>query len=108
MKSIYLLFGLIGFSLFACDKAPELELQIDGVPVSVTEHISDNCSCDPRIGLFRWEEQLYYVHWFIGPSCSTIASFYDEQGKPVELTAEERNVFWEEKELVKMIWVCGG
>lgn len=105
MKSIYLALGLIAITLFACDKEPELRL--DGVPESVTQHINDNCLCDPRIGLFKWNEQLLYVHWFIGPACNTITSYYDEEGNPVELTADERNVFWEEKELVKMIWVCG-
>lgn len=95
----------MAITLFACDKEPESRL--NGVPESVTQHISDNCLCDPRIGLFKWNERLLYVHWFIGPACDTIASYYGEEGNPVELTADERNAFWEETELVRMIWVCG-
>lgn len=106
MKSIYLSLGIIAMTLLACDKAPELRLE--GVPESVRQHITnDNCTCDPQIGLFRWNERLLYVHWFIGPACNTIPSYYDDEGNPVELTADEQNAFWEEKELVKMIWVCG-
>ncbi|MGV3763259.1 hypothetical protein [Parapedobacter sp.] len=105
MKSICFLIGIAVITLFSCDKAPQLRL--DGVPSSVTQHISDNCMCDPRIGLFRWDEQLLYVHWSIGPACNTVASYYDEAGNPVALTDDERQAFWEEKELVKMIWVCG-
>src|SRR5690606_25238424 len=105
MKSIYLLIGIAAITLFSCDKDPKLRLE--GVPESVTQLISDNCTCDPQIGLFKWDERLFYVHWFIGPACNTIASFFDDQGNPVELTGEERQAFWEEKELVKMIWVCG-
>ncbi len=106
MRSIHLLLGLIMITLLACNK--ERELHLDTIPESVKQHTLDNnCTCDPRIGLFRWNERLLYVHWFIGPACNTITSYYDEEGNPVELTIDERNEFWEDKELVRMIWVCG-
>lgn len=104
MKRIYLALGLLAMTLFACDKAPALRL--NGVPESITQLISDDCFCDPRIGLFKWDEQLFYVHWIAGPACDGIPSIFDEQGHPANLTDDERRAFWEEKELVKMIWVC--
>lgn len=105
MKSICFLIGIAAITLFSCDKAPQLRL--DGVPESVTQLIDDNCFCEPRIGLFKWDGRSFYVHWFIGPACDAIASIFDEQGNPAELTDDERQAFWEEKKLVKMIWVCG-
>ena len=105
MKRIWLWLGIVAIALSACDKKNELLL--DGIPDSVKQHITDNCACDPQIGLFRWNERLLYVHWFIGPACNTITSYYDKKGNPVELTSNEQNAFWEEKELVEMIWVCG-
>ncbi|WP_187444198.1 hypothetical protein [Sphingobacterium phlebotomi] len=38
---------------------------------------------------------------------NTIASYYNEEGGNLELTAEEQSLFAEHKELVKMIWMCG-
>ena len=106
MKSLFLSFGVLAITLFACDK--ERELRLDGIPESVKQLTRDNnCTCDPRIGLFKWNERLLYVHWSIGPACNTITSYYDEDGNPVELNADEQNEFWEDKELVRMIWVCG-
>ncbi|HWL00396.1 MAG TPA: hypothetical protein VNQ55_10630 [Parapedobacter sp.] len=105
MKSIYLLIGIAAITLFSCDKAPQLRLE--GVPESVTQLIDDNCFCDPRIGLFKWDGRSFYVHWVSGPACDGITSFFDEQGNPAALTIEEQQTFWEEKELVKMVWVCG-
>jgi len=105
MKSIYLSFGIMAITLFGCEKEPKLRL--DGVPESVAQLMGDNCFCDPRIGLFKWNEQLFYVHWIAGPACDGIPGIYDDEGNKVEFTQEEHQTFWEEKELVKMIWVCG-
>jgi len=35
----------------------------------------------------------FYLHWFIGPACDTIASIFDEQGNPAELTDDERKAY---------------
>lgn len=106
MKKIHFLIGIFTIGLYSCTKEKELVLAAD-VPDSVRKHITQNCACDPRIGLFRWDERLLYVHWYIGPACNTISSYYDEDGGELDLTAEEKNVFLEDRELVKMIWVCG-
>lgn len=105
MKKIYFLIGFFSIVLYSCTK--EKESDPSNLPDSVQQHITQNCTCDPQIGLFRWDERVLYVHWYVGPACSTISSYYDEDGGELDLTTEEKNVFWEDKELVKMIWVCG-
>ena len=105
MKKLYFLITIFTVLLYACNKEKELELS--DVPDSLRQHMKEGCTCDPRIGLFKWNERVLYVHWYIGPTCNTISTYYNEEGGKVDLTAEEQHLFWEHKELVKMIWVCG-
>lgn len=106
MKSIFLSVGILIMTFIACQK--QSALRLEEVPESVKELIhDDDCVCQPRIGLFKWDERILYLYWSIGPACNTIPFFFDQDGNRVELSAEEQQAFWEEKELIKMIWVCG-
>lgn len=106
MKKLYFFLPIFILVLHACTKEKE-QLDLANEPDSVRQHITENCTCDPRVGLFKWDDRVLYVHWYIGPACNTFFSFYNEDGSQLDLSAEEQQAFWEHKELVKMIWVCG-
>lgn len=105
MKKLYFLIPIFILVLHACTKEKELDLA--NVPDLVQQHITENCTCDPRIGLFNWGDRVLYVHFYIGPACNTVSTYYNEDGSKLDLSAEDQLDFWEHKELVKMIWVCG-
>lgn len=64
------------------------------IPASVRQLMdSEACGCDPRVSLFDWNGQLFYVHHFVGPACNTIPSYYDQDGNKLELDREEQNRF---------------
>lgn len=105
MKKLYFLLAFFIMVLHACTK--EKELDPADVPDSIQQLMTHSCTCEPRIGLFKWEKRLLYMHWYRGAACNTISTYYDEKGRKLDLSEKEQQVFLENKELVKMIWVCG-
>ncbi len=105
IKKICLL-GIVAGSLCGCQKknvGPYGEL-----PESIVR-LMDNkaCACDPRIALWKWGEQLLYVHYHAGPHCNSIMLFFDLDGNEIQLDQAERNQLMSEREVVKIIWECG-
>ena len=100
------IFSFLACLLGACKKE---DTGIDkNIPESVAQ-LMDNtrCDCDPRISLFKWKDQLLYVPYTTHPACDMIPRFYDQEGNIVELSNDEQNQFWNEKELVRTVWECG-
>src|SRR5690606_17646199 len=105
MKKLYFLITIFTVLLYACNKEKELELS--DVPDSLRQHMKEGCTCDPRIGLFKWNERGLYAHWYIRHTCNTMSTYYNEEGGKEDLTAEELHHSWEHIEFVKLIWLCG-
>lgn len=105
MKRSTLFLGLLISALLACEKddaKPYADL-----PETVRATIDmENCMCDTKLGLFRWNDQLLYHPYTTHPGCNMMSVFYDQEGNEVELDAEERQNFLEEAERLK-VWNCG-
>lgn len=102
-RSIWFL-GLLISVLSACEKDDNPSYA--ELPETVRATIeAENCMCDTKLGLFKWNDQLLYHPYTNHPACDMISVFYDQEGNEVELDAEERQDFLEEAKRLK-VWNC--
>ena len=97
---------MMTITLLACEKESTRPKDLPESVVQLTKN-DNGCICEPQISLFRWNGQLLYVYHTTGPACDSYPLLFDEEGNRAELTEEEHYTFWEEKELVRVIWKCG-
>lgn len=106
MKNHLVTFLLSAF-LFSCTKA-EMD-DIPALPNTIQEYIqtTENCTCDPYINLYKWNNKYIYVLAFSGPVCNTVASYYDEKGQLLaDMYTYSFDKFINESRFVKNIWTC--
>lgn len=65
-----------------------------------------NCTCDPYIGLYKWQNKDIYFFSFRGPACNGVARYVDQEGNELNLDLQEMEQFNEEAEFEKTVWFC--
>ena len=89
--------------VFSCtDDKPEKPLVLHKIIGEV-----ENCTCEPFINEYVWQNKTVYVMAFKGPACNTIPAYYNENG--TEFTMDEGYTymeFIEDSVLVGNVWTC--
>ena len=77
-----LLFFILVTSFVACHKNKEESK----LPKPLQEEIAkiQDCTCDPQLEKISFENRIYYVMSWHGPTCYIPPVYYDENGKRIE------------------------
>jgi hypothetical protein len=96
------------FSFNSCSKDVD-----DSIPKPIATLIksikSDNpdCTCDPYIAEYFWQNKTVYLRGFTGPTCNWIPIYYDSTGSILTMPANYTpNDFQEESSFIKTVWSC--
>lgn len=111
-SNVFLLFAaffiIAVFSFNSCSKDVD-----DSIPKPIATLIksikSDNpdCTCDPYIAEYFWQNKTVYLRGFTGPTCNWIPIYYDSTGSILTMPANYTpNDFQEESSFIKTVWSC--
>ncbi|QNL51247.1 hypothetical protein H8S90_06630 [Olivibacter sp. SDN3] len=96
---------LIPILLIVCLSCAKEERLAENLPSQVLERMDDpNCTCDPYIDQYQWQNITVYFFGFRGPACNWVPRFVDQHGNELELSREEIDLFYEEAEFQKNVW----
>lgn len=94
---------LLTFLAFSCtEDEPEKSVVIQKIIGNV-----ENCTCDPYINEYVWENKTVYVMATKGPACNSIPAYYDENA--IEFFMEDGysyEEFIEDSILIGNVWTC--
>lgn len=93
--------------LFSCTKDQPLLTEEEK---TLTERIAKdypNCSCDPFVDEYRFNNQTVYVIAFASPLCNWLPAYYDDKGQPITaLQSKNYNEFIQEAQRIRNVWTC--
>jgi hypothetical protein len=103
-----LILTLITFSTFyySCSKGKT------STPDAINKLIYDlksqnpDCSCNPFMDEYLWENKTVYVSSCGGPACDCIAIFYDSTAQKFNLDSSSYQQFFQQSTFKKNVWTC--
>ena len=102
------LFLIFNCSLYSSCSKNNAEVYPDAINklVSVLKSQNPDCTCDPFLNQYVWNNKTVYVSSCGGAACDCISILYDSAAHKINMDSASYQHFFRESVFIKNVWSC--